>query len=342
MACWRLSFSYIFGNKMRYITSEFILNGLYSYMLSIKSQALSYINVRCSMMKLVVMKGKYFMCGKIYFLKNNIRYTISGKANLTLNYGLYDGENIHFLPSTEGTLTFNDKHVNGVAIFATDSNNAIVAYGSTPNVNKKRFDECYRKNSAMLKSKKDNNKSQFTLIQNDETNLEVESNNKVVTNIDTTEKLYNNAETINDTLVVEEVNNEINEVIIEEAIDIGDSKENIADYLEKNCGQFYEDIKGQLDELFEKYPRNTELEMRVMDSKWVNINYDAKSYYTVGVISEGDIATVICYGVPYEIKSTPPSEIEDYCQWLPLDKTDVNKAGYYVMYQNAINGEIIK
>ena len=42
------------------------------------------------------------------------------------------------------------------------------------------------------------------------------------------------------------------------------------------------------------------------------------------------------------IQKIPPTELEGYYQWLPLDLEKPEEDGYWLMYQNALNGEHIK
>lgn len=288
------------------------------------------------MMKLIVMKGKYVLCARIYTVDNNIKYVITGNGNTFLNYGLFDGETIRFLHSTEGILTTNGKDVNDFAVFALDNNNTIVAYGSTPDANQKKFDECYRNISTLMNNKEEEKSLKSA---SDEKVIKLENNGLLdnnsqnhITNSYKIEKNTDNfAKLENIGTVQKKAETEITRVdenIADESVDSEEDIKNIGEFLEKKSDEFYEDIKGQLSELFEKYPRNSELETLVMDSKWVNVDYDSKSYYTVGVIKEGEEVSVICYGVPCQHKSEPPKEIAEYCQWLPLDKENIEKAGY--------------
>lgn len=107
-----------------------------------------------------------------------------------------------------------------------------------------------------------------------------------------------------------------------------------------NEHKFYEMIAEQLEELFDKYPREHHLENLIDQSKWVKINYNNDDrYYVVGIIYNNNDIKYICYGVPGEYNTEPPKELKDYSQWLPVDVTNPYENGYWVMYQDADTGE---
>lgn len=104
--------------------------------------------------------------------------------------------------------------------------------------------------------------------------------------------------------------------------------------------KFYNLIADQLEELFERYPRESNLENLVDNSRWVKINYeDSDKYYVVGVIYLNNEIRYICYGVPGNYYSEPPRELKDYSQWLPTDTREPYDNGYWVMYQDSDTGE---
>lgn len=124
------------------------------------------------------------------------------------------------------------------------------------------------------------------------------------------------------------------------------SEEKTSEILKKNDGDkkrkktessFYYAVKPQIDELFICYPREETIEQLVEDSKWVRINYEKDDYYVVGLLEEEGEVRYICYGVPAEKDIVPPKDIEDLCEYLPLDE----KRGYWVMFQDAENGKTL-
>lgn len=106
--------------------------------------------------------------------------------------------------------------------------------------------------------------------------------------------------------------------------------------------KFYQMIAEQLDELFDKYPREFNLENLIENSKWVKINFENDNkYYVVGIIYINDDIKYICYGVPGEYNNEPPRELQGYSQWLPTNTNAPYTDGYWVMYQDADTGENI-
>lgn len=106
--------------------------------------------------------------------------------------------------------------------------------------------------------------------------------------------------------------------------------------------KFYNMIASQLDELFDKYPREENLENLVENSKWVKIKYDdSEKFYVVGLIYFNNDIKYICYGVPGDYNSEPPRELREYSQWLPTDAMQPYTQGFWVMYQDADTGENI-
>ncbi len=106
--------------------------------------------------------------------------------------------------------------------------------------------------------------------------------------------------------------------------------------------KFYNMIASQLNELFDKYPREENLENLVENSKWVRIKYDDNDkFYVVGLIYFDNDVKYICYGVPGDYTSEPPRELREYSQWLPTDTMQPYTKGFWVMYQDADSGENI-
>ncbi len=103
---------------------------------------------------------------------------------------------------------------------------------------------------------------------------------------------------------------------------------------------FYEQIKGQLNELFGSNPQFDTLNSLMPDTKWIKVDYDgAGKYYVVGII--GEKPDYICYGVPASFTPEPPDELDGYCQWLPLDPEKPEGDGFWLMYQDAVTGKSV-
>ncbi|MBO4554415.1 MAG: hypothetical protein J5713_01410 [Clostridia bacterium] len=109
--------------------------------------------------------------------------------------------------------------------------------------------------------------------------------------------------------------------------------------LKYNGSNFYLAIKPQLDEMFVCYKAEEILNETVENSSWVHIDAE-DGFYVVGIIKDGDTPTHICYGVPSYDKNDVPPELKNICVWLPVEYENIK--GYWVIYQSAINGEIVK
>ncbi len=106
---------------------------------------------------------------------------------------------------------------------------------------------------------------------------------------------------------------------------------------------FYDEIKGQLSLLFERYPEETFLNEIIPNSKWVKVDYeDNGQYFVIGLMYEDDEVAYVCYGMPGEYSVTPPREFAGLSQWLPLDPEKPNELGYWIMYQDAQTGENVE
>ena len=105
---------------------------------------------------------------------------------------------------------------------------------------------------------------------------------------------------------------------------------------------FYNLIYPQLNHLFNNYPRFTKLENLVQNTEWIKVSYtdNGEGHYILGKLFENGVVAYICYGIPSNSRLTPPpADLIEYCQWLPLEPTNVDGEGYWVMYQSAETGE---
>ena len=98
-------------------------------------------------------------------------------------------------------------------------------------------------------------------------------------------------------------------------------------------------VKDQLDKLFENNPPEEKLNNLMPDTYWVKVEIGQNQYYVVGLIGEGP--DYIGYGVPGVYSVNPPKELQGYCTWLALDKDNPQGEGYWMMYQDADNGQSI-
>lgn len=113
---------------------------------------------------------------------------------------------------------------------------------------------------------------------------------------------------------------------------------------EQTRNWFYDEVKDQIDALFEKYEAETALEEIIPNSRFVRVNFDAEGdSYIFGVIyDENQTPEYIVYGIPALEQKQTPQELEGYYQWLPLDPNNPEADGYFMMYQDAKTGEHVK
>lgn len=105
---------------------------------------------------------------------------------------------------------------------------------------------------------------------------------------------------------------------------------------------FYDDIKSQIEDIFNTHKNEKVLEELVPNSKWVRVDFaDGQNYYVLGLIYEDDKINYIVYGLPAKDNLTPPEDLKEYAQWLPLDINNSSKDGYWLVYQSAISGESV-
>ncbi len=104
---------------------------------------------------------------------------------------------------------------------------------------------------------------------------------------------------------------------------------------------FYFAVKPQLDEMFVCYPEEKTLNATVPNSRWVKVD-TSDGYYVVGLIYDLETVLYICYGIPSSFSTLPPPEIADVCVWLPLNPSDREGDGYWLIYQSAVDGKCVR
>ena len=109
---------------------------------------------------------------------------------------------------------------------------------------------------------------------------------------------------------------------------------------ERAC--YYDQVKGELSDLFSTHPAEEELEKCVPLSRWARVTFARNKYYTVGVISDEKRPKYICYGVPAEQRGEPPEALKGKCSFLPLSLFDPDGRGYWMMFQDAETGQCVK
>lgn len=156
--------------------------------------------------------------------------------------------------------------------------------------------------------------------------------------------------------IAKSLNNESAQYAEEKKIEIEDKKEfagarskadvnPLGEWTKYDGNNFYYAIKPQIDEMFICYPEEKLLGATVPNSKWVRVDAE-DGYYVVGLLFDEDEPSYICYGVPQYPSAEKgacraPAELENMCVWLPVDAKE-EMEGYWMIYQSAKTGEIIK
>ena len=102
---------------------------------------------------------------------------------------------------------------------------------------------------------------------------------------------------------------------------------------------FYERIAGKIDELFKSGERDETLEKLLPQSKCVKVNYSETKSFSVGLI--GEKPDYVCYALPGAFGSPAPEYLGE-AAFLPLDSSDPEGKGYWLLYQNAQDGSSVK
>lgn len=107
-------------------------------------------------------------------------------------------------------------------------------------------------------------------------------------------------------------------------------QESATSYWEKNSEHFHA--------LLNSNPHISCLEEIMPGSAWAHISQED---YLFGIIrDEAGRPLYICYGVEGSATQQAPPELEDYCHWLPENL--LSDTGWWVLYQNAADGEALK
>ena len=187
-----------------------------------------------------------------------------------------------------------------------------------------------------------NFQKQETLTAEKETDYEFVSNNLEYINVNMT--LDNDMDIGRENYVIKnscENENNIQEIILSKDDDIDSGVDFIMQNLNKNANSdnYYSQIKENLDKFLNSHPKNEELENKVWGSKWVKVNGDYD--YSVGVIFEDNVPSIIAYAIPYEDFSQIDTENLKFGEWLKISEKDNENRGYFIYYQNAQTGEML-
>lgn len=130
------------------------------------------------------------------------------------------------------------------------------------------------------------------------------------------------------------------QTVVEEDVVSDGTQDGLPPFYVNKGDNFYKNIRSRLNDIMTENPRDEELEKLIPESKWVRVYYDKDEYYVVGILSEEGEVTFLAYGVPGVEGIRPPKEAEELCDFLPIPGTPGE--GYWIMFQNASNGEIAK
>ena len=101
---------------------------------------------------------------------------------------------------------------------------------------------------------------------------------------------------------------------------------------------YYNQIREELEDLFERFERADDLKRALPESEWVRV--DDAGGCLVGVVYENLEVKYIAYALPANGK-TPPEEISDAC-FVPVQPLSEESEGYFVLFQDAATGEVVK
>lgn len=120
-------------------------------------------------------------------------------------------------------------------------------------------------------------------------------------------------------------------------------EDTISPIQEEEESSFFDGVKEQIEQLFDKYPEEEILKEIIPESKWAKIDFEDKGeYYVVGILYENNEPSYVCYGVPGIYTEEAPAELKGFAQWLPIDVGKEKGFGYWITYQDAKTGENIK
>ena len=181
----------------------------------------------------------------------------------------------------------------------------------------------------------ENNVPQFEVVDSIQSNIIDKLNNELIDDINNHNFNFDKCESdvITNNLVNDTLRTNKERHVKDEISKLNNSKNN-----EKL--EFLNDIIYQLDEMFERYPNDEVLTNIIPNSRFISV--DGDNPYVLGVIYEDDMLKYIAYGVPAQYNSLPPKDFGRHYQWLPLNPRDVMSDGYFMIYQDALNGNIVE
>lgn len=119
-------------------------------------------------------------------------------------------------------------------------------------------------------------------------------------------------------------------------------KEEIKTPTSKDTNSIIQAIIPQFKYIFENYQLNETLTNLIPSSKFVTINENNEEYSIGAIYNENEELKYICYALFCNYNTTPPQELGEHYQWLPLDKEDPLSDGYYIVFQDANDLKILE
>ncbi len=123
----------------------------------------------------------------------------------------------------------------------------------------------------------------------------------------------------------------------EEASDESILYENVA----KTSESFYDRIREKLQDVISSHNKDEELSSVIPSGEFCKIHYDNDRYYSVGRVFEGEKVKYVCYAVKGDYTKTP-QELKKFCKFIPKSPFLPLSSGYYVIFQDAVTGEIVE
>lgn len=294
-----------------------------------------YYNEQVYTTNLIKKDGAFsFYLDENFNLDNNIYCAIIDRANKN-DVVLCGGTSNGFVFETEN----NEENENIETEKIIDSE-----INKTDCANCKTCDNCIYKEYFFTHHKKEDDEKEENLIQN----------KKIEENINESQVEYANSEsllpqenTYEDIVLSNSDINSLSEqdnVTSENTVEITNNEElNNKTVIESSESEkFLKQITDQLDDMFKTYPEDSAIMQIIPNSKVIRVtdSFDESSYI-VGVIYENGEINYLLYGVPAKYNDTPPKELGENYQWLPLNVDDPMSDGYFLIYQDATSGKIV-
>ncbi len=172
-------------------------------------------------------------------------------------------------------------------------------------------------------------------------------------NVEDPEKLQDlETESSDDEYITEETLNSIDELIdkyedekIEGSAKNFSEEESYDIFKESDSDlYFYSKIENQVNKMLEVYPKEDAISEILPNSKFVKVENVDEANHIFGVIydEENIKPKYIVYGVPAKYGEEVSSTISERASWMPSNINEPKEYGYYLMYQDAETGKIVR